>query len=92
MPFVHNSKSATIIHTIKDNMNGALEVAKNIKKILQNMTGIYRDRHKKLPFVSHAYRTSMRTRATVIHWYTIWKESFLLKLRTLHVNFNGNQA
>ncbi|XP_017972480.1 PREDICTED: uncharacterized protein K02A2.6-like [Theobroma cacao] len=43
-------------------MNGAVEAAnKNIKKIVEKMTEVYKDWHEKLPFALHAYRTSVRT-------------------------------
>ncbi|EOX99370.1 RNA-directed DNA polymerase [Theobroma cacao] len=43
-------------------MNGAMEAAnKNIKRIIEKMTDIYKDWHEKLPFALHAYRTTART-------------------------------
>ncbi|EOY32243.1 RNA-directed DNA polymerase (Reverse transcriptase), Ribonuclease H [Theobroma cacao] len=43
-------------------MNGAVEAAnKNIKRIIEKMTDIYKDWHEKLPFALHAYRTTVRT-------------------------------
>ena len=43
-------------------MNEAVEAAnKNIKRIIENMTTIYKDWHEILPFALHGYRTSART-------------------------------
>ncbi len=43
-------------------MNGAVEAAnKNIMKIIQKMTVLYKDWHEMLPFALHGYRTSVRT-------------------------------
>ncbi|XP_017982373.1 PREDICTED: uncharacterized protein LOC108663285 [Theobroma cacao] len=43
-------------------MNGAVEAAnKNIKKIVEKMTEVYKDWHEKLPFALHVYRTSTHT-------------------------------
>ena len=43
-------------------MNGAVEAAnKTIKKIIDKTIDTYKDWHEKLPFVLHAYRTSIRT-------------------------------
>ncbi|XP_017973143.1 PREDICTED: uncharacterized protein LOC108661378 [Theobroma cacao] len=43
-------------------MNGAVEAAnKNINKIIEKMTNVYKDWHKKLPFALHAYRTTVHT-------------------------------
>ncbi|EOX95167.1 RNA-directed DNA polymerase (Reverse transcriptase), Ribonuclease H [Theobroma cacao] len=48
--------------TYRPKMNGAVEAAnKNIKKIVEKMTEVYKDWHEKLPFALHAYRTSVRT-------------------------------
>ncbi|XP_017972718.1 PREDICTED: uncharacterized protein LOC18601752 [Theobroma cacao] len=48
--------------TYRPKMNGAVETAnKNIKKIIEKMTEVYKDWHEKLPFALHAYRTSVRT-------------------------------
>ncbi|XP_017976419.1 PREDICTED: uncharacterized protein LOC108661935 [Theobroma cacao] len=41
-------------------MNGAVEAAnKNIKRIIEKMTNVYKDWHEKLPFTLHAYRTTV---------------------------------
>ncbi|WRX22816.1 Integrase [Theobroma cacao] len=43
-------------------MNGVVEAAnKNIKRIIEKMTDVYKDWHEKLPFALHAYRTTVRT-------------------------------
>ncbi|EOY21330.1 RNA-directed DNA polymerase (Reverse transcriptase), Ribonuclease H, putative [Theobroma cacao] len=43
-------------------MNGVVETAnKNIKRIIEKMTDVYKDWHEKLPFALHAYRTTVRT-------------------------------
>ncbi|XP_017984333.1 PREDICTED: uncharacterized protein LOC108663626 [Theobroma cacao] len=48
--------------TYRPKMNGAVEVAnKNVKKIVEKMTEVYKDWHEKLLFALHAYRTSVRT-------------------------------
>ena len=50
-------------------MNRAIEATnKNIKKIIEKTIDTYKDWHKKLPFVLHAYRTSVQTstRATLL--------------------------
>ncbi|WRX30245.1 Integrase [Theobroma cacao] len=41
-------------------MNGVVEAAnKNIKRIIEKMTDVYKDWHEKLPFALHAYRTTI---------------------------------
>ncbi|WRX16388.1 Ribonuclease H domain - like 10 [Theobroma cacao] len=48
--------------TYRPKMNGAVEAAnKNIKRIIEKMTQVYKDWHEKLPFALHAFRTSVRT-------------------------------
>ncbi|XP_017984296.1 PREDICTED: uncharacterized protein LOC108663596 [Theobroma cacao] len=48
--------------TYRPKMNGAVEVVnKNIKKIVEKMTEVYKDWHNKLHFALHSYRTFMRT-------------------------------
>ncbi|XP_017982297.1 PREDICTED: uncharacterized protein LOC108663225 [Theobroma cacao] len=48
--------------TYRPKMNGAVEVAnKNIKKIVEKITEVYKDWNEKLPFALHAYRTSVHT-------------------------------
>ncbi|WRX18297.1 Integrase [Theobroma cacao] len=48
--------------TYRSKMNGAVGAAnKNIKKIVEKMTEVYKDWHEKLSFALHAYRTSVRT-------------------------------
>ncbi|WRX25484.1 Integrase zinc-binding domain - like 10 [Theobroma cacao] len=43
-------------------MNGAVETTnKNIKRIIEKMTDVYKDWHEKLPFALHTYRTTVRT-------------------------------
>ncbi|XP_017984391.1 PREDICTED: uncharacterized protein LOC108663660 [Theobroma cacao] len=43
-------------------MNGAIEATnKNIKRIIEKMTDVYKDWHEKLPIALHAYRTTVRT-------------------------------
>ena len=65
-------------------MNGAVEAAnKNIKKIMQKMTVIYKDWHKMLPFTLHGYRTSARTSTGQhpIPWYMACRLSCPLKFK-----------
>ncbi|XP_070054197.1 uncharacterized protein [Nicotiana tomentosiformis] len=45
----------------KPQMNGAVEVANKIKKILRNMVDNYKQWHEKLPFALLGYRTTLRT-------------------------------
>ncbi|EOY16577.1 Uncharacterized protein TCM_035381 [Theobroma cacao] len=41
-------------------MNGVVEAAnKNIKRIIEKMTDVYKDWHEKLPFALHVYRTTI---------------------------------
>ena len=42
-------------------MNGAVEAANNVQKLIQKMTVMYKDWHEMLPFAFHDYRTSVRT-------------------------------
>ena len=42
-------------------MNGAVEAANNVQKLIQKMTVMYKDWHEMLPFSFHDYCTSVRT-------------------------------
>ena len=54
-------------------MNGEVEVAnKNIKKILEKMSVIYRDWHEMLPFALHGYRIPVRTSTRAIHFSLVY--------------------
>ena len=54
-------------------MNGAVEVAnKNIKKIIEKTTDIYKDWHEKLPFALHAYHTWMWTSTEAIPFLLVY--------------------
>ncbi|EOY03788.1 RNA-directed DNA polymerase (Reverse transcriptase), Ribonuclease H [Theobroma cacao] len=59
--------------TYHPKMNGAVEVAnKNIKKIIEKTTEVYKDWHEKLPFALHAYRTSVRTSTGVTPYSLVY--------------------
>ncbi|WRX08038.1 Integrase zinc-binding domain - like 3 [Theobroma cacao] len=59
--------------TYRSKMNGVVEAAnKNIKKIVEKMTEVYKDWHEKLPFALHAYQTSVRTSTEVTPYSLVY--------------------
>ncbi|TYK22867.1 putative RNA-directed DNA polymerase (Reverse transcriptase), Ribonuclease H [Cucumis melo var. makuwa] len=62
-------------------MNGAVEAAnKNIKRIIEKMTIIYKDWHEMLPFVLHGYRTLVRTSTGAIPFSLVYGMEVVLPL------------
>lgn len=66
----------------RPNMNGIVEaVNKNIKKIVQKMVEMYKDRYKKLPFVLHGYRMSVRTSTKATPFSLIYSMDVVLSIK-----------
>ncbi|KAL0540928.1 hypothetical protein IC582_020953 [Cucumis melo] len=62
-------------------MNGAVEAAnKNIKRIIEEMTIIYKDWHEMLPFALHGYRTLVRTSTGTIPFSLVYGMEAILPL------------
>ena len=63
-------------------INGAVEATnKNVKKIVAKITDTYKDWHEKLPFVLHAYRTSVRTSTRAISFSLVYGMEVVLPIK-----------
>ena len=63
-------------------MNGMVEAAnKNVKKIIAKAIETYRDWHKKLSFVLHAYRTGVRTSTRATPYSLVYEIEVVLPIK-----------
>jgi hypothetical protein len=63
-------------------MNSAIKAAnKNLKKIIQKMLVTYKDWNVMLPFVFHAYRTTVRTFTGAIPYSLVYRMEAVMPLK-----------